>query len=91
MNESQKKGGVGPKEKAEVERLEREVRKQRKLQDDSRAQSKKVRGRLQQLKHEVRGMWFECTFVSRGGTYVNSQLIGLYFLFFAVMCNRQGS
>ncbi len=67
LNEAQKKGGAGPKEKTEVERLEREVRKQRKLQDDSRARSKKVRGRLQQLKDEVRGMWFECTFVSRGG------------------------
>ncbi len=56
LNEAQKKGGVDPKEKTEVERLEREVRKQRKLQDDSRAQSKKVRSRLQQLKNEVCGV-----------------------------------
>ncbi len=56
LNEAQKNGGVGPKEKTEIERLEREVRKQRKLQDDSRARSKKVRRRLQQLKDEVSGV-----------------------------------
>ncbi len=56
LNEAQKNSGVGPKEKTEIERLEREVRKQRKLQDDSRARSKKVRRRLQQLKDEVSGV-----------------------------------
>ncbi len=67
LNEAQKKGGVDPTEKkTEVERLEREVRKQRKLQDDSRARSKKVRDRLQQLKDEVCDVWFAFTSASRG-------------------------